>query len=496
MLLYLRVGLSTFAVVINREKYELVVGLEVHAQLLTKSKIFCGDSTSFDAAPNTQVSAVSLGHPGTLPVMNIKAIEFAIKAGLALHCKIEQQHYFARKNYFYPDLPKGYQVTQHTAPVCTGGYLSIYEKGTEKKIRLNRIHLEEDAGKSIHDIDPGFTCIDINRAGVPLIEIVSEPDLRSAEEAYQFLTELRRILRWIEVCDGNMEEGSMRCDANISIRIKGEKELGTRVEIKNLNSIRNVKKAIESEFNRLIIVTENNEAVKQETRSYNADNDTSFSLRSKEEEDDYRYFPEPDLPSFFVSEKEIKEVEALMPLLPDQLKKKYTDVFVLNDYDSSVLLSDKETADFYEEIITKTSNYKAAANWVLGPVKSYCNENNISFNLFPVSPSGLAELIELTESGKVSFTTASARILQELIKDPSKSAVTVAKLLNLLQESDKETVEAWIDVAIASMPEKVIAYRNGKKNLLGLFAGEVKKLSKGRADMQLVNILLIEKLKI
>ncbi|MEJ7626750.1 MAG: Asp-tRNA(Asn)/Glu-tRNA(Gln) amidotransferase subunit GatB [Ferruginibacter sp.] len=495
MLLYLRVGLSTFAVVINREKYELVVGLEVHAQLLTSSKIFCGDSTSFDAPPNTQVSPVSLGHPGTLPVMNIKAIEFAIKAGLALHCKIEQQHYFARKNYFYPDLPKGYQVTQHTAPVCTGGYLSIYDKGTEKKVRLNRIHLEEDAGKSIHDIDPGFTCIDVNRAGVPLIEIVSEPDLRSAEEAYQFLTELRRILRWIEVCDGNMEEGSMRCDANISIRIRGVKELGTRVEIKNLNSIRNVKKAIESEFNRLITLTENNEAVKQETRSYNADNDTTFSLRSKEEEDDYRYFPEPDLPSFFVSEKEIREVEALMPLLPDQLKKKYTDVFLLNEYDSSVLLSDKETADFYEEIILRTTNYKATANWVLGPVKSYCNENNISVNLFPVSTAGFAELIELTENGQVSFTTASTRILQELISDPSKSAITVARQLNLLQESDKETVEAWIDTAIASMPEKLIAYRNGKKNLLGLFAGEVKKLSKGRADMQLVNILLTEKLK-
>lgn len=280
---------------VKNDKYEVVIGLEVHVQLLTRSKLFSGDSASFGSAPNTHTSPIALAHPGTLPRMNKKAIEFAIKLGLALHCEIEQQNYFARKNYFYPDLPKGYQVSQHTTPICKKGLIKIKVNGSERNIKLNRIHIEEDAGKSLHDVDENYTAIDLNRAGVPLLEIVSEPDLHSSDEAFAYITELRRLVRWLDICDGNMEEGSMRCDANISIRPKGEEKLGTRVEVKNLNSIRNVKKAIDLEVNRLIDVVEGGSTVIQETRSFDADNNITFSLRNKEDADDYRYFPDPDL---------------------------------------------------------------------------------------------------------------------------------------------------------------------------------------------------------
>ncbi len=478
----------------NQDKYQVVIGLEVHAQLLTKTKLFCADSTSFGAEPNTQVSPISLAHPGTLPKMNKKAIELAVKLGLALNCELEQQNYFARKNYFYPDLPKGYQVSQHTAPICKGGHLSIDVAGTRKDIILNRIHLEEDAGKSIHDADENYTCIDLNRAGVPLLEIVTEPCLHSGEEAFIFLTELRKLVRWIDVCDGNMEEGSMRCDANISVRLMGSTVLGKRVEVKNLNSIRNVKKAIEIETERLISITENKETVVQETRSFDADKNTTFSLRSKEEADDYRYFPEPDLPPFKVTEAYIHAIAASMPPLPDALKKKYITEFSLSDYDAGVLCNDKIDADFFEEIIQHTKYFKAAANWMLGPLKFYCNENNISIAAFPLTPETIASLIELTESGKVNFNNASTRILQELIKNPNESALMMATSLNLIQESNTDAVEQWINEVILSMPDKVKDYKSGKKGLIGLFAGEVKKRSKGKADMQIVNRLLAEKL--
>ena len=486
--------LSIFAGVNIIDKYEVVIGLEVHAQLLTRTKIFCSDNAAFGAEPNTQTSPVSLAHPGTLPKMNGLAIAYAVKLGLALHCAIEHRNYFARKNYFYPDLPKGYQVTQHTAPVCKGGYLSINTAKGDKKVRLNRIHMEEDAGKSIHDIDPGYTCIDLNRAGVPLLEIVTEPDLESAEEAYTYLTELRKIVRWLGVCDGNMEEGSMRCDANISIRLKGEIVLGTRVEVKNLNSIRNVKRAIEIETDRLIGLAENKEAIIQETRSFDADTNSTFALRSKEEADDYRYFPEPDLPPFFISEKYISDVNDHMPVLPDQLKEKYISVFQLSEYDAGGLVRDKETADFFEGLIRHTKNFKSAANWLLGPVKSFCNENNIVIADFPLSPSQLAGLIDLAESGKVNFNNASTKILQQLISSPREDPSAIAAALNLLQESGADAIEEWVDTVLAAMPEKVKEYRSGKKGLQGLFAGEVKRLSKGKADMQLVNELLLVKL--
>ena len=479
---------------IKNNKYQAVIGLEVHAQLLTKSKLFCCDSTAFGAEPNTQVSPVSLAHPGTLPVMNKQVLEHAVKLGLAMHCTIEQHNYFARKNYFYPDLPKGYQISQHTTPICKGGYLTIQTAGGEKKVKLNRIHIEEDAGKSIHDIDENYTCIDLNRAGMPLLEIVTEPDLHSADEAYSYLTELRKLVRWIGVCDGNMEEGSMRCDANISIRLTGETKLNTRVEVKNLNSIRNVKKAIEAEVERLIELTENNQPVVQQTRSFDADSNTTFALRNKEEADDYRYFPEPDLPPFFISDKYIQEVKEAMPGLPAPLQKKYTDQYKLSAYDAGIICSDKEDADFFEQLVQHNNNYKAVANWMIGPLKSYCNENNTGFSQFPLQPAAIAALIEMTDACKVNFNNASGKILQALIADPEKTALQIATQLNLLQQSDTGAVETWVVSVIEAMPQKVKEYKSGKKNLLGLFAGEVKKISKGKADMQMVNKLLAEKL--
>jgi len=479
----------------NTDKYELVVGLEVHAQLQTKSKLFCTDSTSFGAEPNTQVSPVSLAHPGTLPKMNSKAIELAVKLGIALDCSIERNNYFARKNYFYPDLPKGYQVSQHTAPVCKGGHVTIVSSDTKKNIQLNRIHLEEDAGKSLHDIDPDFTCIDLNRADIPLLEIVTEPCIHSAADAFSFLTELRKTLRWLEVCDGNMEEGSMRCDANISIRLKGETLLGKRVEVKNLNSIRNVKKAIEIEQERLIALAEKNEPVIQETRSFDADRQITFSLRSKEDADDYRYFPEPDLPPFTITEPFIDTVRNNMPVLPEQLKEKLMLVYALPAYDATIICNDKEDATFFETLANLTPNKKAAANWLLGPLKSYCNEKNISISSFPLNTKSIAALIDLTESGQVNFNNASTKIMQELIRNPASSPAAVAVSLNLVQEKNESSIESWVDEVLSSMPEKVKEYKNGKKGLIGMFAGEVKKRSKGKADMALVNKLLSEKLQ-
>jgi len=485
----------TYLCPVNKnDKYQVVIGLEVHAQLLTKAKLFCSDSTLFGSEPNTQVSPISLAHPGTLPKMNKKAIELAVKLGLALHCEIEKHNYFARKNYFYPDLPKGYQVSQHTAPICKGGYLTVTTPEGKKDVQLNRIHLEEDAGKSIHDVDENYTCIDLNRAGVPLLEIVTEPCIHSAEEAFSFLTELRKMVRWLEVCDGNMEEGSMRCDANISVRLMGEITLGKRVEVKNLNSIRNVKRAIEIETERLIGITEKNETIIQETRSFDADKNTTFSLRSKEEADDYRYFPEPDLPPFNITDKYINDISRSMPVLPEQLKEKYITQYALSEYDASVISNDKEDADFFESLILHTKHFKPAANWMLGPLKFYCNENNISIAVFPLPVSTIASLIELTESGKVNFNNASTRMLQELIKNPGETALSIATSLNLIQESDSGAIENWVDEVIASMPDKIKEYKSGKKGLIGLFAGEVKKKSKGKADMQLVNKLLAEKL--
>jgi len=476
------------------EKYEAVIGLEVHAQLATKSKLFCGDSIEFGAEPNTHVSPITLGHPGTLPKTNKKAIEYAIKMGLACNCEIERDNYFTRKNYFYPDLPKGYQISQHTTPICKGGYVRLRSNDGFRNVRLNRIHLEEDAGKSIHDVDTDYTCIDYNRAGTPLIEIVTEPDIHSADEAYQYITEVRRLVRWIGICDGNMEEGSLRCDANVSIRLKGDTKLGTKVEVKNLNSIRNVKKAIEYEIERMINEVENGRTIIQQTRSFDANTDTTFAIRDKEEANDYRYFAEPDLPPFSLSESFINSIQESLPALPNALMQKYQYEFGLSEYDAAQLCMEKDIAGYYEALIAYTNNYKAAANWVNGPVKQYLNENKLTFNDLSLQPEQLAGLLKLVEDGKVNFSVASTKVLPVLIAAKNKNALQVATELNVLQVSDSNELESWINMALDKMPDKIKEYRKGKKGLIGLFVGEVKKISKGKADPKIVTELLEQKL--
>ncbi|MEO7960372.1 MAG: Asp-tRNA(Asn)/Glu-tRNA(Gln) amidotransferase subunit GatB, partial [Ginsengibacter sp.] len=461
---------------------------------LTKTKLFCGDKTEFGQPPNTNISPVSLAHPGSLPVMNKKAVEFAIRAGLAFHCDIVRDNYFARKNYFYPDLPKGYQVSQHTTPICKNGHVPINNNGEKRNIVLNRIHLEEDAGKSIHDINEKFTCIDLNRAGVPLLEIVSEPDMHSAEEAYAYVTEIRKTVRYLGICDGNMEEGSMRCDANVSVRLAGEKALGTKVEVKNLNSIRNVRKAIEFEVDRLIHLLENGEEIIQETRSFDAVSATTFSLRNKEEANDYRYFPEPDLAPFHITEEMIQGISDTMPEMAASLEKKFTEQYGLSLADAKVLCEERELAAYFEETTGNTQNYKAVANWLLGPVKSYLNDQNTGITKFPIPAVKLAKLADLAEEGSVSFGMASSKIFPELIQHPDKQPLTIAQDLNILQENDDSTLNSWVNEVLAKMPDKISDYKKGKKNLIGLFAGEVKKVSQGKADMKAVNTLLIKKL--
>ena len=490
--------------VINYDKYEAVIGLEVHAQLLTKSKLFCGDSASFVTEPNTHISPITMGHPGTLPKLNKKAVEYAIKLGLACNCKIEKENYFARKNYFYPDLPKGYQVSQHTTPICKGGYVTIRTDKGEKKVQLNRIHMEEDAGKSLHDQDEHYTYVDLNRAGVPLCEIVTEPDLNNSDEAYAYLTELRRLVRWIEVCDGNMEEGSMRCDANVSIRLIGETKLGTKVEVKNLNSIRNVKRAIDFEIKRMIEEVENGGIIIQQTRSFDAGNGTTFALRTKEEANDYRYFADPDLTPFHISEEWLQQIKQTIPELYESKVKRYTGELQLTEYDARVIADERETSDYFEKLVGALPpspqgeglgvRYKAAANWMNGPIKSYLNENNLSITQLSLSPSSLSEIIGLIDEGKMNFSVASSKLFPAMIKEPAKSAATLANELNLLQTSNSGEVAAWVEEVLNKMPDKVAEYRKGKKGLIGLFVGEVKKVSKGRADPKITNDLLLEKL--
>jgi aspartyl-tRNA(Asn)/glutamyl-tRNA(Gln) amidotransferase subunit B len=478
-----------------KDKYEAVIGLEVHAQLATESKLFCGDSVAFGAAPNTHVSPITLGHPGTLPKTNRKAVEYAIKIGLACNCEIEPYNYFARKNYFYPDLPKGYQVSQHTTPICKGGYVTIKTEQGYQNVQLNRIHMEEDAGKSIHDLDDDYTCVDYNRAGTALVEIVTEPVMHSAEEAYQYVTELRRLVRWIGICDGNMEEGSLRCDANVSIRLKGETKLGTKVEVKNLNSMRNVKKAIEYEIERMIELVEGGGTVTQQTRSFDASNDTTFAIRDKEEANDYRYFAEPDLAPFLLTESFIQSIEKALPALPQALMQKYQQQFGLTEYDAAQLCLEKSIADYFEAVTAITGNYKGAANWINGPIKQYLNAHKLSTEELTLTPGQLAELIKLVDEGKVNFSVASTKLLPVLLQDKLKTALAVATELNVLQVSDNNELANWVDEVISKMPDKVIEYKKGKKGLIGLFVGEVKKASKGKADPKIVTALLEEKLK-
>jgi len=478
---------------LNMGKYEAVIGLEIHAQLSTESKLFCGDATRFGAAPNTHVSPITLGHPGTLPKTNTKAIEYAIKMGLACGCDIAQENYFARKNYFYPDLPKGYQISQHTTPICVGGNIVINTAEGEKNIQLNRIHLEEDAGKSIHDISPNDTFIDLNRAGTPLIEMVTEPCIHSAEDAFLFVTEVRKLVRWLDVCDGNMEEGSLRCDANISVRLKGDPVLGTRVEVKNLNSIRNIKKAIEFEIERLIQLIETGGTIIQQTRSFDASNDTTFSIRDKEDANDYRYFPDPDLAPFHLTNEYIASIKAALPSLPNELKAAWKVAFGLSAYDTEQLCEHKGEADFFIKLTQQTKHYKAAANWIIGPIRAYLNETQLGYSDIEGSLPYLVELFNLVEAGQLNFSVASNKVFKAIMEQP-QSPSEYAKANNLIQTQSSESIANWIEEVLSANPEKVAEYKKGKKGLIGLFMGEVKKKSKGTADPKKTTQLLEQKL--
>jgi len=474
------------------EKYEIVVGLEVHAQLMTKTKAFSADPYTYGTAPNTQVSPQNLGHPGTLPKPNLKGLELAIKMGIACHCQIHERTHFSRKNYFYADLPKGYQVTQFTTPICTGGYIAIKDhEGREKRITLDKIIMEEDSGKSIHDLDPFASLIDLNRAGVPLIEIVSNPDIRLPEEAGQYLTEVRQIVRYLDICDGNLEEGSMRCDANVSVRLRGTTVLNTRCEIKNLNSIRNVQRAIAAEAKRQMELIENGGKVTNDTRGFDAVKGETFPMRSKELANDYRYFPEPDIPPIVVTISEVDDIRAAMPELPKALMARFISDYGLSEYDAAVITSEKDYAIYYQAILGHTSNYKAAANWLNGPLRSYLNENALELDTLKITPGQIAELIRLVEDNKISFSAASQKVFPELLhKEHSQAVETLVGEMNLLQVDDDGFIKDLIHEVLAQYPDKVAEYKAGKKGVLGLFMGDVMKKSKGKADPKKTSMLL------
>ncbi len=477
------------------EKYEPVIGLEIHVQLNTLSKVYSSDATAYGAAPNTQTNAISLGHPGTLPRINKKVIESAVKLGLACNCTIRERNEFARKNYFYADLPKGYQITQHLTPICNGGYVEIEDAdGNKKTIGLTRIHMEEDSGKSLHDIDPFDSLIDLNRAGVPLLEIVSEPDFRSGAEAYNYLSEMRKLVRYLDISDGNMEEGSLRCDVNISIRPRGREKFGTKVEVKNLNSFRNVQKAIDYEINRQFEKIESGGIIDQETRTFDAARSKTTAMRSKEEAHDYRYFNEPDLQPVWVKQDYIESVKVNMPPLPNELYAKYLQLG-LGDYDARLLTDDKDIALYFEEVLKHTKNYKAAANWIMGSVKSYLNDQAVHITEFPLKPNTIARLISLVDNGVVSNSAASGELFKSLLESPGIDPEVVAKEKNLIQESDQDALMDLVRQALASNPAKVAEYKAGKKGLLGMFMGEVMKLSKGKADPKLASKLVQQELE-
>jgi len=476
-------------------KYVAVIGLEVHAQLLTRSKAYSADENIYGARPNTKTSVISLGHPGTLPKVNSKVIEYAVKLGLAIGSEIREKNEYARKNYFYADLPKGYQITQDKTPICSGGSISINDiKGKKKDIKITRIHMEEDAGKSIHDLDPFHTLIDLNRAGVPLIEIVSEPDMRSSEEAYQYINKIRKLVRYLEICDGNMEEGSLRCDANVSVMEKGAISFGTKVEIKNMNSSRNVKHAIEFEISRQIEIIEKGGKISHETRSFNASNNSTISMRHKEEANDYRYFTEPDLQPVIITQEYITKIRKKLPPLPDSLLLKFTKEFNLSEYDAKILTDNKDIALYFNEICTYLKCYKLAANFIIGTIKSYLNENAINICNLGIPAKQLASLITIINSGKISNTIATSKIFPKMLINDDL-AEKIAKDNNWIQENNADTINDYIKNALLKYPDKVTEYKAGKEGLIGLFMGEVMKQSKGKADPKLTNKLLRIELK-
>lgn len=477
-----------------RSQYQAIIGLEVHAQLLTESKAYSADSTEYGMLPNTNLSVITLGHPGTLPRVNKKVVEMAMKMGVATNCQIERNNVYARKNYFYPDLPKGYQITQDKGPICTKGYMDIKTTQGDKRIGITRIHMEEDAGKSMHLAGETETLVDLNRAGTPLIEIVSEPDIRDSEEAYAYLTQIKKLVQYLEICDGNMEEGSLRCDANVSVMKKGADKWGTKVEVKNMNSFRNVQRAIEFEIERQIEILENGGTIDSQTRNFDANTGTTTGMRSKETMNDYRYFPEPDLPPVMISDEWLNSVKESMPALPQELHNRFTQQYGLSDYDANVLVDSKDIALYYDALCQQTKNYKAAANWVTGPVKSYLNELALDMHAFPLKPEQIAGLIELVDSNKVSHSVAAKQIFPYLLENPTKTAQEVATEQNLVQESDENALQSIIDSVLAANPGKVAEYKAGKASLLGMFMGDLMKQTKGKADPKIANKLLKESL--
>lgn len=479
-----------------RNKYQLVIGLEVHAQLLTESKMFAADANEYGQSPNTLISVITLGHPGTLPKVNKKAVEFAIRMGLACNSEITRHNIFSRKNYFYPDLPKGYQITQDKGPICVGGVVPIQlADGTERVIQLNRVHMEEDAGKSIHLAGETDTLVDYNRAGTPLVEIVTEPDLRTPEEAYAFLAEIKKLVKYLDICDGNMEEGSLRCDANVSVMLKGATEYGKKVEVKNMNSFRNVARAIEHEHERIIGLLEAGTEVVSETRTFDASTGITASMRTKEDLNDYRYFPEPDLSPVVISEEWLQSVKASMPSLPRELYHKFVEIYGLPAYDAAFLTESKEIALWFYTLCAKTNNYKAASNWMMGPLKSHLNDEGLDIRQYPIQPEALADLIALVDEGQVSFSTASQKIYPELFKATGETSLAIAQRLNLIQESDADSLKPIVESVLAENAAKVKEYRSGKKGLMGMFMGEVMKKSKGKADPKVATQILTELLE-
>jgi aspartyl-tRNA(Asn)/glutamyl-tRNA(Gln) amidotransferase subunit B len=484
-------------------EWETVIGLEVHVQLATKSKLFSGSATKYGAAPNSQANIIDLGFPGVLPVLNKEAVTMACKFGLAVDAEITDRSVFARKNYFYPDLPKGYQISQYDLPIVGKGFLNItLDDGSIKTIGITRAHLEEDAGKSLHEDFHGMSGIDLNRAGVPLLEIVSEPELRSAKEAVAYLKTLHSLVRYLEISDGNMQEGSFRCDANVSVRPKGQQKFGTRAEIKNVNSFKFVEKAINYEVARQIQLLESNQEVVQETRLYDADKDQTRSMRSKEDANDYRYFPCPDLLPIQISEDVLKTIKNNLPELPEAKKSRFVNDYNLSDYDALVLTSSKDLANYYEEVITLTSHdnkldqkyFKLAANWVISELLGAINKNNLTINSNPINSKELGILVlrifDNTISGKIAKT-----IFEELWENSGTTTDTIIEQKGLKQVTDTSAISAIIDEVIANNPSQLEEYRSGKDKLFGFFVGQVLKASQGKANPEQVNQLLKEKLK-
>jgi len=470
-------------------EFEAVIGLEVHVQMSTKTKCFCSCKVEYGAEPNTNVCPVCLGMPGSLPVLNKKALEYAIKASLALNCDVHELSVFARKNYFYPDLPKGYQISQYDKPLATDGYIDLKVDGKTNRIRIHRLHMEEDAGKTIHE--GKYSYVDLNRAGTPLMEIVSEPDIRSGLEARLYLEKLRNIMRYIGVSNADMEKGQLRCDVNISLRPKGSEKFGTKVEIKNINSFRFVQKAIEYEIERQARLLRKGEEIVQETRLFDEKSGKTFSMRSKEEAHDYRYFPDPDLIPVRITKEYIEEIRKSLPELPDEKAERYTKEYKLTDYDAEVLIADKDRAKYFEEALTQyPKSPKAVANWIINELLGKLNEAGISIQDCPVKPKHIAELLELIDKGDIS-TKIAKEVFEEVFKS-SKSPKQIVEEKGLKQVSDEGEIKKIIEDILAKFPKEVEKYKAGNKKIMGFFVGQVMKATKGKANPKLVNKILSE----